>query len=184
MQPRQLRVGLIGTGEMARYYAQAIGDHVAGVKLTSVGSQTLARAEEFAQDFDIPRAHGEHAAVLSDRLDAVVIASATDTHAFLIEQAAQSSTHALCDKPLGVDVQEIDSALHAVQQSGIRLATGFNRRFDAALQQAKAVVSSGEIGALECLIMISRDPEMPSATELANPNRLFIGSAIHDLDMV
>lgn len=179
-----LNVGLIGTGEMARFYAHAIRDHIAGVALTSVGSRSLERAEAFASDFEIPHAHGDHQAVLRDDLDAVVIASATDTHARLIEQAAEHKMNTLCDKPLGVSVEEIDAALAMVAGSSIQVATGFNRRFDPAFQQARRALKNGDIGTPEAVILISRDPVAPTPTELANPNRLFIGTTIHDLDMV
>lgn len=143
----------------------------------------LERAEAFANAFDIPSAYGRHDAIFQADLDAIVIASASDTHAPLIEQAAHYQVDAFCEKPLGVSPEKIDAALAAVDKSGIRLATGFNRRFDPAFQRVHQQVADGTVGAPEAIVIISRDPGVPTPQELATPNRLLIGTTIDDLDM-
>lgn len=176
------RVGLIGTGEMARFYAHAITNHIPEVTLSAVASQDSGRAEQFAQRFNIPRAHGRHLDIFDD-MDAVMIVSASDTHPPLIEAAARRGLNIFCDKPLGATVKEIDTAIGVVQSCNVKLATGFNRRFDPAFQNVYSKVARGEIGNPESVLIISHDPETPSAAELALPYRLFLGTTIHDLDM-
>lgn len=178
-----LTVGLIGTGDMARFYAQTIQRHLPWVRLAAVSSQKLERAQALANAYAIPNAYGCHEAIFQTRLDAVMIVSASDTHAALIEHAAHHKVDAFCDKPLGVSLEAIDAALAKVAKSGIRLATGFNRRFDPAFQRLHHEVLEGSLGTPETLVIISRDPCFPTPQELATPHRLLIGSAIHDLDM-
>ena len=178
-----LTVGLIGTGDMARFYAQTIQRHLPWVRLAAVSSQRVERAQAFAKAYDIPNAYGCHEAIFQTRLDAVMIVSASDTHAALIEQAAHRKVETFCDKPLGVSLEAINTALAAVAKSGIRLATGFNRRFDPAFLRLHQEVAEGALGTPETLVIISRDPCFPTPQELATPHRLLIGSAIHDLDM-
>lgn len=180
---KTLRVGLIGTGEMARFYARLLRSQVPGVVLTSVSSQSSDRAREFGGELDVAHRHGEHAAIFADSLDAVVIASASDTHAPLIEHAAQAGVATFCDKPLGITPEEIERVLRAAESAGIRLVTGFNRRFDPAYQRVRRMVRDGSLGTPEAVLIIARDPGVPSPAELAAPNRLFIGTTIHDLDM-
>jgi myo-inositol 2-dehydrogenase/D-chiro-inositol 1-dehydrogenase len=178
----ELSVGLIGTGEMSRFYAHLITNHVSDVALVAVSSQDAERAERFASAFGIPRAHGRHVDVLKG-LDAVIIASASDTHAALIEAAAERRVDIFCDKPLGATLPEIDAAIDVVERCGVKLATGFNRRFDPAFRAAHAKITRGEIGNPEATLVISRDPGTPTAAELNLPYRLFLGTTIHDLDM-
>lgn len=178
-----LTVGMIGTGEMARFYARVIQTCVPGVTVGAVSSQDQARADQFAAEFDIPRALGAHADAFAERLDAVVIVSASDTHASLIEHAARSGVPTFCDKPLGITPDEIASALAVADSAGIPIATGFNRRFDPAYQRVHRLVEAGELGTPEAVLIIARDPGVPSPAELASPNRLLIGTTIHDLDM-
>jgi len=178
-----LAVGLIGTGDMARFYAHTIQRHVPWAQIVAVSSQSEERAKSFARDFNIPRACGNHAAIFEDELDAVMIVSASDTHAALIKMAAHHKVDTFCDKPLGVSLDTIDTALAAAKASGIRLATGFNRRFDSAFQRLYRQVEDGSLGTPEAAVIISRDPCSPTPPELATPHRLLIGSAIHDFDM-
>ncbi len=182
-QNTKLAVGIIGTGAMALVHAENIQEHVPDVTVAAVASENIERARAFAKTHDIPGAHGSHEALFEENLDAVVIASATDSHARLAERAARHNLHIFCEKPLGVSAEEIDSVLSASAKSGGRLAVGFNRRFDAEFHQAYERVADGTVGTPEAIVIISRDPEPPTVQELATPGRLFIGTMIHDFDM-
>ncbi|MEM8954318.1 MAG: Gfo/Idh/MocA family oxidoreductase [Verrucomicrobiota bacterium] len=179
----KLKVGLVGTGEIARFYAQSIKNHVHAVDLFAVSSQTPERTAAFAESFNIPHAHSPHTDIFQSDLDALLIASASATHAPLIEEAARHQIDTFCDKPLGVSLKEIEAALDVVNRYPIQLATGFNRRFDPAFQKVHQQVQDGTIGTPEAILIISRDPKIPSPQEFATPHRLLVGTTIHDLDM-
>ncbi|MEO0966483.1 MAG: Gfo/Idh/MocA family oxidoreductase [Planctomycetota bacterium] len=180
---RHLKVGMIGTGAMATFYARAIQRHVHDVTLAAVASQSRARAEAFAATIGVNAAHDRHDALFEQDLDAVMIVSASPTHAALIRHAARRRLPTFCDKPLGVTLPEIDAAMEAVKTHDTRLITGFNRRFDPAFRRVHQQVIDGDIGAPESILIVSRDPALPSLQELATPHRLLIGTTIHDLDM-
>jgi myo-inositol 2-dehydrogenase / D-chiro-inositol 1-dehydrogenase len=113
----------------------------------------------------------------------VLIATPTPTHADYIEHAAAGKRAVLCEKPIDLDAARTRACLAAARTSGIVLMVGFNRRFDphfAALQQRLA---AGEIGALELLTIISRDPVPPPPSYVATSGGLFRDMMIHDLDM-
>ena len=96
------------------------------------------------------------------RIEAVLIATTTDTHAFIIKDAAAAGKHIFCEKPLALDLGDIDDALAAVEKAGVKLQVGFNRRFDKSFQRVHEIVASGEIGRPCILRITNRDPEPPS----------------------
>ena len=115
--------------------------------------------------------------------DAVLIASPTPTHADYIEQAAAAGRAVFCEKPIDLSAARVRACLAAVRRAGIVLMVGFNRRFDPHFAPLKQRLDAGEIGALELLTIISRDPSPPPPSYVATSGGLFRDMMIHDLDM-
>ena len=76
-------------------------------------------------------------------IDAIVIASSTDSHAPLIIAAAEAGKQIFCEKPIALDLEATDRALDAVERAGVRLQMGFQRRFDKAYHKAKELIERG-----------------------------------------
>ena len=101
-------------------------------------------------------------------IDAVVIASSTDSHAPLIIAAAEAGKDIFCEKPIALDLETTDRAITAVEKAGVRLQVGFNRRFDKGYRRAKADSSRAASArssrsATPCAIRLRRrDPMSPS----------------------
>jgi myo-inositol 2-dehydrogenase/D-chiro-inositol 1-dehydrogenase len=117
------------------------------------------------------------------RADAVLIASPTPTHADYVEQAATAGRAVFCEKPIDLSEQRVRRCLAAVRSAGTILMTGFNRRFDPHFVSLKQRLDAGEIGALELLTIVSRDPAPPPLAYIASSGGLFLDMMIHDLDM-
>ena len=82
----------------------------------------------------------------SGGLDAVVIATPTDTHVQLIEEAAGAGLHVFCEKPLGLDEKQARAAVAACEQAGVKLAVGHVVRYFPAYAKIRDLVQKGEIG--------------------------------------
>jgi myo-inositol 2-dehydrogenase/D-chiro-inositol 1-dehydrogenase len=117
------------------------------------------------------------------RADAVVIASPTPTHAEYIERAAAAGKAVFCEKPIDLDIARVDHCLAAADRAGIPLMVGFNRRFDPSFAALQARLAGGEIGGLELLTIISKDPSPPPPAYVAVSGGIFRDMMIHDLDM-
>ena len=115
--------------------------------------------------------------------DAVLIGSPTPTHADYIERAAAAGRAIFCEKPIDLAVDRVRACLAAVRRAGVVLMVGFNRRFDPHFAALKRRMDAGEIGALELLTIISRDPAPPPPAYVATSGGLFRDMMIHDLDM-
>jgi myo-inositol 2-dehydrogenase/D-chiro-inositol 1-dehydrogenase len=122
--------------------------------------------------------------VLADpAVDAVIIASSTDTHAELIEASARAGKAIFCEKPIDLDLARTRACLEVVAESGVPLFVGFNRRFDPTFAELRQALIAGQIGKLENLTITSRDPSPPPADYVARSGGLFRDMMIHDFDM-
>lgn len=116
-------------------------------------------------------------------IDAVVICSPTDTHADYVEQCARARKHVFCEKPLDLSLERIKETLRVVDECGVKLMLGFNRRFDANFSKIKSLVDEGHIGNPHIIKITSRDPFPPSLEYLNSSGGMFMDMAIHDFDM-
>ncbi|GLS22406.1 inositol 2-dehydrogenase [Labrys miyagiensis] len=116
-------------------------------------------------------------------LQAVMIASATKTHADIATAAAQKGKAIFCEKPIDLDIGRTDACLAAVAKAGVIFQIGFNRRFDPSFRSLKRRLADKEIGAVEQVIITSRDPEPESEEALAGGGGVFREMTIHDFDM-
>ena len=179
-----LKIGLIGAGRIGRVHAEHLTTHIPSAELVMVADVFEENAKQCAKRYAIPFATQDYHAIL-DRpdIEAVVICSSTDTHARIIEEAAQAGKHIFCEKPIALDLPSIDRALDAVARADIKLQLGFNRRFDASYRRVRQAVEQGETGGLHQLHIISRDPAPPPIEYIPGSGGLFLDMTIHDFDM-
>ncbi len=121
-----VRVGLLGAGRIGHVHAKSIVSH-GGSKLVAVADVNADAAAKLAAQ------HGAAAlsveAVLADpAIDAVLIATSTDTHSDLIERAVVAGKAVLCEKPVDLSLERALACLKAAKGKPVMIA--FNRRFD------------------------------------------------------
>ena len=175
-----MRVGLIGAGRIGRIHAGNVA--LAGATLVAVADAVEGAAREVAA-LHGARADTLEAALAGPDIDAVLICSSTDTHADFIERAAKAGKAVFCEKPVDLDSGRIEACLKVVEAAGVPLMIGFNRRFDPSFAEAKRRVAAGEIGTVELVTILSRDPGPPPQAYVARSGGLFRDMMIHDLDM-
>ncbi len=173
-----LSVAMIGAGRIGRIHARNIAAHP-GARLAGVADVDAAAAAQLAE------ACGARALSIDEAFaaDAVVIGSPTPTHADYIERAAAAGCAIFCEKPIDLDSERVRACLAVVRRAGVPLMVGFNRRFDPHFAALKRRMDAGEIGALEMLTIVSRDPAPPPLSYIATSGGLFRDCMIHDLDM-
>ncbi len=180
----KVNVGLIGAGRIGRVHAENLAYRLPEVNLVAVADVFLDAAQKCAADYQIPAVTQNPQDIFTnDAVDAVVICSSTDTHAQFIAEAARAGKHVFCEKPIALDLQKIDEALEAVEQSGVKLQLGFNRRFDPNFKAARDMVADGKIGTPHLVHIISRDPAPPPIEYIKGSGGIFLDQTIHDFDM-
>jgi len=181
---RKVKIGVIGVGRMGSVHTRNIARKIPEADLVAICDIRLEVAQAVAGELDIQRVVTDYHELLDDKeVEAILIASSTNTHAFIMKDVASAGKHIFCEKPLALELEMIDEALEAVRKAGVKLQVGFNRRFDKSFQQVHAVVASGEIGRPCILRITNRDPDFPAMEFLRVSGGMFLDMTIHDFDM-
>jgi myo-inositol 2-dehydrogenase/D-chiro-inositol 1-dehydrogenase len=180
---RALRIGVLGTGRIGAMHAELLAHRIPAARLGPVYDLDGATARAVAGRL-ATAAVADAAELLADEaVDAVAICTSTDTHASLIVAAAEAGKPIFCEKPVSLELAELDRALDAVRRAGVPFQIGFNRRFDPAHQAVRDAVAAGEIGEPHLVRISSRDPEPPPLAYIRHSGGIFLDMTIHDFDM-
>jgi myo-inositol 2-dehydrogenase/D-chiro-inositol 1-dehydrogenase len=151
--------------------------------VTSVFDAYPPAAEEVSALIGSRIADAAEEVIAAQDVDAVAICSSTDTHADLVVACAEAGKAIFCEKPISLELREVDRALAAVEAAGVPFQIGFNRRFDPAHAAVAAAVADGTIGEPHIARITSRDPEPPPLEYARRSGGLFLDMTIHDFDM-
>jgi len=177
-----LRIGVIGVGRIGRMHAELLAHQVPGAALGAVFDAYGPAARGVAADLRVPAAQSVEE-IFDGDLDAVAICSSSDTHVDLLVAAAEAGKAVFCEKPVSLDLVEVDRALGAIDAAGVPFQIGFNRRFDPAHASVREAVVSGAVGEPHLVRISSRDPEPPPLEYVKSSGGLFLDMMIHDFDM-
>jgi len=180
----RVNVGLIGAGRIGKLHGRHLAFRLPDANLVAVADVVLEAARKCAAEYRVAAAYKDYRRLLEDAdIEAVVICSSTNTHAQIIEEAAAAGKHIFCEKPLDFDLARIDQVLAAVDQAGVKLQVGFNRRFDANFKRVRDLVAAGAIGTPHIVRITSRDPQPPPLEYIKVSGGIFLDMTIHDFDM-
>jgi len=174
-------IALLGAGRIGQIHAANIAAHKE-TRLWSVVDPNEENAARIAAQYQI-RVQSVDEVMNDANVHAVLIASATDTHANLIELAARHGKAIFCEKPVHLDLARVRECLEVVKANNVPLFIGFNRRFDPQFRRVKTEVLEGRIGKPESLLIISRDPSPPPVEYVRVSGGMFRDMTIHDFDM-
>ena len=181
MSTRVKNLCLLGAGRMGQMHARSFVGH-AGARLAAVadvvGDAARALADRVgAQAFDDPAA-----AVRADGIDGVIIATSTDTHLAMIRACLAAGKPVFCEKPIDLNLAEVDRCLAEIAEARLPLQIGFNRRFDPSFAALHDRLRGGAVGKLELVKITSRDPAPPPMAYVKVSGGLFRDMMIHDFD--
>jgi xylose dehydrogenase (NAD/NADP) len=115
--------------------------------LVAVASRDQARAEAYAEEWEIPRALSSYEALLSDpEIDAIYISLPNSLHAEWTVRAAQAGKHVLCEKPLALTVQECDRVIAASEANGVIVTEAVMYLHHPLLHETRQLVQEGAVG--------------------------------------
>ena len=183
-KPSKIRVGLIGAGRIGKLHIEHLAQNIPEVELTTICSLKLSNVQSLAEQYNVPKVTTDYNTLLADpQIDAVLITASTNTHAEMSQAAAKAGKHIFCEKPISLDLAQIDETLAIVEKAGVKFQVGFNRRFDASFKRAREAVASGEIGEPHIMRITSRDPAPPPIEYVKVSGGIFLDMTIHDFDM-
>lgn len=142
----EVRWGIAGPGRIARNVAADFGNVTDG-RLVAVGSRSTTRAQAFADEFGIARAHGSYRALIDDpEVDALYIATPHPQHMALALAAIEAGKHLLIEKSFTATVAGAERILAAAGERGTFVMEAMWTRFQPAIIAARDVIASGEVG--------------------------------------
>ncbi|KQB97430.1 inositol 2-dehydrogenase [Loktanella sp. 1ANDIMAR09] len=176
-----LKVGLLGAGRIGWVHAKAITAH-GGSTLVAVSDFVPESAQKLAAEYGC-EARSTDDIIADPAIDAILIATSTDTHSDLMEKVTAAGKAVLCEKPVDLSLERARACQRVVAETGQPVMIGFNRRFDPSFGALKAALDAGEIGKAELLSITSFDPAPPPVAYVKVSGGLFRDMMIHDFDM-
>ena len=177
-----LRFGLFGAGRIGSMHARnlAANPRIELAYVYDIDEPAARKAAEGAG----ARVAPDITTILTDAtVDAVLIASPTNTHVDLIIQAVEAGKAVLCEKPIDLDINRANRCRDKIADCKVPIQIGFNRRFDPSHSALNEAVQNGDIGRIEKLIITSRDPAPPPIDYVKVSGGLFRDMMIHDFDL-
>jgi myo-inositol 2-dehydrogenase / D-chiro-inositol 1-dehydrogenase len=176
------RFALLGAGFIGAVHAANLAAHP-DIDFALVYDIDAERAAALAT------AHGSHATADlvqvfdASAIDAVLIASSTDTHAEHLQRAASAGVAALCEKPIDLDLDRAVEAVRFAEHHAVAAMVDFNRRFDRDYAELQRVISSGEVGEVQLVQMTTRGPALPPLSYIAVSGGQMRDQTVHFFDL-
>ncbi|MBN8998790.1 MAG: Gfo/Idh/MocA family oxidoreductase [Rhizobiales bacterium] len=200
---RTLRVGVLGAGQIAQAAHFESCTKARNARLAAICDVAEDLRERMAITHGADRTYADYDAMLADPdIDAVIIATADAFHVPATLRALQAGKHVLCEKPIGISIEEVETLRDAVRTSGRRLQVGHMKRFDPGIQSARRFITEemGDLVALKAwycdsthryamtdavqpLVVTSAGARKPSANPKADLRRYYmLAHGCHLLD--
>lgn len=143
---KQLRVGVIGTGNMGRNHIRNLVEEKRFI-LVGIYDKNPEQAKEVAEKYDIDVF--DDMDVLLGKIDAAIVAVPSSLHKEVALKVAQHGVHALVEKPLATNSKDAKVIVDTFAKAGLKLAVGHIERFNPVFKELKKLVDSKEIFYIE-----------------------------------
>lgn len=171
-----------GAGFIGKIHAANIARHPRA-ELTYIYDVTVEAAEQLAAQLGAQVAASPEQIWASD-VDAVLIASSTNTHADLLSSAIRANKPIYCEKPIDLDINRVKAVAQHANKTDLPILVGFSRRFDSNHLGIREAFRNGEIGKLEMMHITSRGPQPPPLSYVKVSGGQLRDQTIHFFDML
>lgn len=182
----KISIGLIGAGNFARSTMLPImketrAFHLRG--LATTGGIASAQANEM---FPFDYVTNEYKRLLTDdEIDLIVISTQHNSHAKFIIEALEAGKHVYCEKPLCLNLDELECIRKTYESSNGELFCGLNRRHAPLIKQIKKTLQTDKIPAIYSYITNAGFiPSEHWVQDEKNGGGRIIGEACHFIDTI
>ena len=177
-----VKFALFGAGRIGRVHAENIARHPRA-QLSHIYDVNLTAAKKISDESAANVAASPEDIWSADDVDAVLIASSTNTHADLLGRALGAKRAVFCEKPIDLDINRVKTLVAQANGAKFPLAIGFSRRFDPNHLALRESVMRGEIGRVEMVHLTGRDPSPPPIAYVEVSGGQFRDQTIHCFDL-
>jgi myo-inositol 2-dehydrogenase / D-chiro-inositol 1-dehydrogenase len=167
-----LGLALIGAGRIGQLHARNIVRNPRA-RLLCVLEQDKERAKSVAEMAGCQEVSEFEEAINFPGVEAVYVCSPTDTHVDFVLRSVEVGKYVFCEKPVDLDLERAKACVQHLGDRATRVMMGFNRRFDPSLAAIRRAVQGGDIGAVEQIVVISRDPAPPPQLYVSQSRGIF-----------
>lgn len=178
-----IRIAIIGAGRIGHVHARAVANHPQA-ELVLVCDPFEKNAKKLSAQYGVKYCLDPQEVFSSPDVDAVIIGSPTRFHVDHILAAVKAGKKVMSEKPIALDLASAKRCVDELGDAADHVMMGFNRRFDPSFAEIHHRVADGEVGDLQQLIVVSRDPAAPPAEYVAGSGGIFKDMTIHDFDTV
>lgn len=176
------KFALFGAGFIGQVHAGNIAAH-SRAELQYVYDVNTAAAEQLASRLGANVAASPEEIWTADDVDAVLIASSTNTHADLLSGAIKAGKPVYCEKPIDLNIERVKAVVQEAHHANLPIQIGFSRRFDPNHLGVWEAVRKGEIGQVELMHLTSRGPQPPPISYVKVSGGQFRDQTIHFFDL-
>ena len=147
---QKIRFGILGTAKIAREKVIPALHKAQLAEAAAIASRDGEHARETARALNVPKAHKSYEALLADsKIDAVYIPLPNHLHVQWAIRAMAAGKHVLCEKPMGMDDDEVNRLIDATSRyPDVKVMEAFMYRHHPQWAEAKRIADHGEIGDL------------------------------------
>jgi myo-inositol 2-dehydrogenase/D-chiro-inositol 1-dehydrogenase len=178
-----IRFALFGAG----FIGQVHGANIAAcprTKLQYVYDVNVEAANKLAGRFGATVAGSVEEVFAADDVDAVLIASSTNTHADLLSAAIKARKPVYCEKPIDMNLERVKAVVQEAHDNPVPIMMGFSRRFDPNHRALRQAVQAGEVGVVEMIQMACRSSAPPPLAYIKVSGGQFRDQTIHMFDLL
>ncbi|MAG35698.1 MAG: oxidoreductase [Dehalococcoidia bacterium] len=184
--------GIIGCGVIAPSHIKGVRENGARAEVVGLYDLVLDRAKERQAEFDIPFATDDIDTFLArDDIDIVSICTPSGAHSDGVVAAAQAGKHILCEKPLGITHEQLDTAIAAAQEAGVKMGGVFQRRTEPISRQLRHMLQEGRFGKIVLADLLGKDYRAPEYYQSAGwrgtirfDRGCLMNQGVHSLDLL
>ncbi|MFS0872969.1 Gfo/Idh/MocA family protein [Paenibacillus xylanilyticus] len=143
---KQLRIGMISFAHphAFSYYRELAA--IENVEVIAIADDNMERVKTLLDQDRISYYEDYRIMLQLPEIDAVIICSENAKHASMVMESARAGKHILCEKPLGIDMDEMRIMIEICSKYGVQLMTAFPCRYLPAVLETKRALERGDIG--------------------------------------
>lgn len=176
---KKLNWAILGPGSIAKEFATALNRMNIGVY--AVGSRTLEKAKEFANEYNVEKFYGSYSEMLKDKtIDVVYISTPHNNHYEYIIESLNNNKHVLCEKAITVNSIQLNKIVALAKEKKLIVSEAMTIYHMPLYKELNKIINSGKIGKIN-MIQVS----FGSCKEYDVNNRFFnkdlAGGALLDI---
>lgn len=186
-ETRKLRIGVAGLGRAFTVMLPTFARDPRVALVAAADPRAEARAR-FAADFSATGYETVEALCADPEVEIVYVATPHQFHAPHAILAAQHGKHALVEKPMALALDDCAAMIAAAQRAGVHLIVGHSHSFDAPIARTRALIDSGEFGAVRMIHALNYTdfiyrPRRPEELDTARGGGAVFNQAAHQVDI-